>query len=60
MRDDGVRKFLELDKEVKFKVVSGSRLRSETKNFVNDENFVQYMLSLLDGKIGKKVRLKNQ
>jgi transcription-repair coupling factor len=51
--------FLEKDIEVKFKVISVTRLRSEVKNFANDESFLQYMLQLLKERIwNKKIKLK--
>jgi hypothetical protein len=40
--------FLKLDKEVKFSVIKIYRLRSLTKNFENEEKFLQYMLQLFD------------
>lgn len=55
---EDLKKFLELDKEVKFIVASIDKLRTSTKNFENDEKFLQYMLSLFDNKIGlKKIKL---
>nr|MDD3720210.1 CarD family transcriptional regulator [Candidatus Gracilibacteria bacterium] len=53
-----LKKFLELDKEVLFNVISIDKLRTSTKNFENDEKFLQYILNLLNGKIlNKKIKL---
>ncbi len=43
--------FLEMDKEVKFKVITVGRVRSNTKNFANNKSFIEYMLSLFGWKI---------
>jgi predicted P-loop ATPase len=54
-----LKQFLELDKEVKFRVISLTRIRSETKKFTNDESFVQYLLQLFSWKIrNSKIKLK--
>jgi predicted Zn-dependent protease len=43
-----LKKFLLLDKEVKFAVISVTRLRTSIKNFTSDEKFIQYLLSILE------------
>ena len=54
-----LRKFLDLDKEVKFAVITPQRLRTKVKDFKNAENFLEYLLNIFEGNIGKrKVRLK--
>jgi hypothetical protein len=56
-----LKQFLELDKEVKFRVISVTRLRSETKRFTNDESFLEYMLQLFGWKItNSKIKLKTK
>lgn len=55
---DDLKKFLELDKEVLFAVVSIDKIRTSIKNFENDQKFLQYLLSLFDNKIhNKKIKL---
>jgi hypothetical protein len=46
-----LKKFLLLDKEVKFAVISVTRLRTSIKNFTSDEKFIQYMLFILDSSL---------
>lgn len=46
--------FLELDIDIKFSVVNIYKIRTLTKNFENDEKFLQYMLSLFNKKLLKK------
>jgi transcription-repair coupling factor (superfamily II helicase) len=54
-----LRKFLDLDKEVKFAVITPQRLRAKVKDFTNPENFLEYLLSIFEGNVGKrKIRLK--
>jgi transcription-repair coupling factor len=54
-----LKEFLDKDKEVKFKVVTTERLRTLTKNFANNKNFIEYMLSLFKGKnLNTKIKLK--
>jgi transcription-repair coupling factor (superfamily II helicase) len=58
---ENLKQFLELDKEVKFRVISVTRLRSETKRFTNDESFLEYMLQLFGWKItNSKIKLKTK
>lgn len=42
-----LKSFLKLDREVRFTVISWSRLRTPTKGFAKQENFLQYLLQLL-------------
>jgi hypothetical protein len=42
-----LKRFLKVDREVKFGVISVVRLRTLIKNFTNDEKFVEYLLSIL-------------
>jgi transcription-repair coupling factor (superfamily II helicase) len=46
-----LKQFLELDKEVKFVIVNINKLRTSTKNFDNEEKFLEYMHSLFNKKI---------
>jgi len=55
-----LKSFLELDKEVKFVVADITKLRSATKNFDNDQKFLEYLHNLFNKKIWKKVRLKKK
>jgi len=56
-----LKEFLKLDKDVRFKVISVSRLRSSTNNFENEESFLQYMLQLFDFRLWKKkIKLKKK
>ena len=58
---DELKEFLKLDTEVKFVVVNIKRLRSLTKNFENEEKFLEYMLQLFDLNLWKKkIRLKRK
>jgi transcription-repair coupling factor (superfamily II helicase) len=54
-----LKKLLDLDKQVKFKVISAIRLRSEVKNFANNKKFIEYMLSLFKWQnLNSKIKLK--
>ncbi len=54
-----LKKFLDLDREIKFVVITDKRLRSATKHFTNTQNFLQYLLSLFEKKIERRrVKLK--
>ena len=54
-----LRKFLDLDKEVKFSVITPQRLRAKTKDFNSVENFLEYLLNIFEWKsFNKKIRLK--
>jgi transcription-repair coupling factor (superfamily II helicase) len=56
-----LKNFLELDKEVKFSVVNLNKIRSNKKNFENEEKFIQYILQVFDKKIfNTKIKLKNK
>jgi len=56
---EDLRKFLDLDKEVKFAVITPQRLRAKTKDFRNIEDFMKYLLSCFEGNVGKrKIKLK--
>lgn len=46
-----LKKFLRLDTEIKMNVVDIKRLRSPTKNFGNDKNFLQYLLDMFEGNL---------
>jgi transcription-repair coupling factor (superfamily II helicase) len=52
--------FLELDKEVKFTVVNINKLRTSTKNFENEQKFLEYLHNLFFKKINKKIKLKRK
>lgn len=56
---DILKEFLVLDKEVKFSVVNVNRLRSNQKNFANEEKFLQYILQVFfEKKSTLKIKLK--
>jgi len=56
-----LKEFLVLDKEVKFSVVDVHRLRSNKKNFENEEKFLEYVLELFFRKIwNNKIKLKHR
>ena len=56
---ENLKQFLDHDKEVKFRVISLTRIRSETKKFANDESFIQYLLQLFSWKTrNRKIKLK--
>ncbi len=58
LKIDELKAFLVLDKDVKFTVIDLIKLRTSTKNFENDEKFLQYMLSFLENKLeNKKIKL---
>jgi hypothetical protein len=50
---EDLRKFLDLDKEVKFSVITPQRLRAKTKDFKSIEDFMKYLLSCFEGNVGK-------
>ena len=55
-----LKKFLDLDKEIKFVVITDKRLRTPVKHFTNPEKFLKYLLTLFERKITRrKVKLKN-
>ncbi len=58
MKLEELKEFLKLDKEVKFVVINLNRLRIATKNFANEEKFLEYLLQIFDWKIKSKIRLK--
>ena len=55
-----LKRFLDLDKEVKFAVLDLTKLRTNTKNFDNDQKFLEYMHNLFNKKVWKKVKLKKK
>ena len=56
-----LKEFLNLDKQVKFIVISWTRLRSPIKNFENEEKFLEYLLLLFENKITySKIKLKKK
>lgn len=56
-----LKSFLDLDKEVKFIVVSINRLRTPTKSFASEQKFLEYLLQLFEKKIiNKKIKLKKK
>ncbi len=52
-----LKEFLKLDKEVKFNIVNLTKIRSQNKNFENEEKFIKYLLLIFEKKI-KKVKIK--
>ncbi len=56
---DKLRRFLQLDKEVKFVVITPQRLRCSIKDFTNPEKFLEYLWNIFDWNIWKrKIKLK--
>jgi hypothetical protein len=55
---DKLKEFLKLDKQVKFTIINVYKLKSSTKNFANDNFFLQYLLQLFNSNIPKKKRIK--
>lgn len=55
---EDIRKFLDLDKNLNFFVVTPKTLRSSIKNFDSAEKFVQYLLLIFEHKIKPKIKLK--
>ena len=55
-----LKKFLVLDRKVKFSLITAHRLRSESKNFSSEIDFLDYMLGLFDKKLSKKVKIKRK
>ena len=58
---DDLKKFLQLDREVKFQFVDAKKLRSSVKNFENTEKFVEYLLKIFKWEnisTKKKIKLK--
>jgi transcription-repair coupling factor (superfamily II helicase) len=57
-----LKKFLQLDKEVIFHIVSIDKIRTPKKSFENDNEFLNYLLkmfdSTLENKIPKKIKRK--
>lgn len=55
---DDIKKFLHLDYEVKFSVITPTRLRSLIKNFASEEKFVEYLLFIFEKtKQSKKIKI---
>ena len=52
-----VKKFLDLDKQVKFVVKDFNTLRSPTKNYKNEEDFLDYLIKMIEKK-NFKIKLK--
>ncbi len=57
-----LKEFLKLDREVNFTIINVHKLRSSTKNFANNNLFLQYLLQLLNSEVKKKskIRLKKK
>jgi len=56
---ENLRKFLDLDKQVKFSVVTPQRLRTKTKEFKSTEIFLEYLLGIFEWSTNKKkIKLK--
>lgn len=57
---DELKKFLVLDKDVLFHIVSIDKIRTSRKSFKNDSEFLYYLLKMLDNTLeNKKIKLKN-
>lgn len=58
-----LKKFLQLDKEVIFHIVSIDKIRTLKKDFWNDREFLDYLLKMFDPweeiKVPKKIKLKH-
>jgi transcription-repair coupling factor (superfamily II helicase) len=56
-----LKRFLILDNDVKFSVVTPKKLRSSIKNFTSEEKFVKYLLSIFETKDKiRKIRLNKK
>ncbi|MDD5213317.1 MAG: CarD family transcriptional regulator [Candidatus Gracilibacteria bacterium] len=58
---DDLKNFLKLDTKVNFTVVSLDKLRTETKRFKGDLDFLHFMLEMLEeksGEVKRKIKLK--
>ena len=56
---ENLKKFLTQDTELLFFVVDGHKVRTRTKDFENDEKFIEYLLHILESKNPKrKIQLK--
>lgn len=55
-----LKEFLVLDKEVIFSIVSINKIRASNKKFKNDEEFMNYLINIIERKIEvkKKIKLK--
>ena len=49
-----LKSFLNLDFDTNFIVLWVNRIRASTRNFKNDENFIDYLLRMFEAK-GKKI-----
>ncbi len=49
-----LKNFLDLDKQVKFVVITWTRLRTSTKNFENPKKFLEYLSNIFNKKVWKR------
>lgn len=56
-----LKSFLQLDKDVIFRLITPHRLRAYRKGFANDQLFIEYLLRLFSGKLSSgKIKLKKK
>ncbi len=55
---DDIKKFLSLDTKLNFSYVDTTKLRSNIKNFANEENLLEYLLFIFDNKQKKRIVIK--
>lgn len=57
---DDIKKFLSLDTKLNFSYVDTTKLRSNIKNFANEENLLEYLLFIFDNKQKKRIVIKKR
>lgn len=57
---EDIRRFLDLDKNLNFVVITPKRLRSSIKNFESEEIFLEYLLLIFENKIKPKIKIKRK
>lgn len=57
---DDIKKFLSLDTKLNFSYVDTTKLRSNIKNFANEENLLEYLLFIFNNKQKKRIVIKKR
>ncbi|MDD3793320.1 MAG: CarD family transcriptional regulator [Candidatus Gracilibacteria bacterium] len=57
---DDIKKFLSLDTKLNFSYADNTKLRSNIKNFANEENLLEYLLFILDNRQKKRIVIKKR
>jgi hypothetical protein len=57
MTIEKLKSFLNLDFDTNFIVLGVNRIRSSTRNFKNDETFIDYLLRMFEGRNKKIVKI---